>query len=104
MSAIGYVTKQGEGYRGKFDLLVYRGPLEFVPNKNRTGNQPHFRLFSRTTEVGAAWIAQNQEGEDYVSIDFHHPSFGPNRIYANLGVAGDQNDPDTFAIIWNPKD
>ena len=105
MSAIGYVTRQPDGnYKGSIELLTYRGPLELIVNKARTGKQPHFRCFSRNTEVGAAWIAKNQQDEDYVSLDLHNPAFGPYRIYANLGQAAGQDDPDTLAVIWNPKD
>ena len=105
MSAIGHVTRQQDGsYKGNIDLLTYRGPLDLLVNKTRTGKQPHFRCYSRNTEVGAAWITKNQEGEDYVSLDLHNPAFGPLRIYANLGQAAGQDDPDVFALIWNPKD
>ncbi len=105
MSAIGYVTRQQDGsFKGTIDLLTYRGPLDLVPNKSRTGKQPHYRCYSRNTEVGAAWIDQNREGEDYVGLDLHNPAFGSNRIYAKLGQAAGQDDADVFAVIWNPKD
>lgn len=106
MSAIGHVTKQKDGsYKGKYDLLRVAGPLDILPNKGKNApNQPDFRLYSRSTEIGAAWIAKNQDEEEYVSLGFAHPMFGPNRIYANLGQAEGQDDPDVLAVIWNPKD
>jgi uncharacterized protein (DUF736 family) len=104
MSAIGYVKQQQDGsYKGNLDLLRYRGPLDILPNTNRTGDQPHFRLFSRASEVGAAWIMKNQQNEDFVSISLAHPAFGPDKIYANLGRAANQEDKDVMALIWNPR-
>ena len=104
MSAIGYVTKQQDGsFKGNLDLLRYRGPLDILPNKNRSGDQPHYRLFSRASEVGAAWIMKNQQEEDYVSISLAHPAFGPDKIYANLGRAANQDDDNALALIWNPR-
>lgn len=104
MSAIGYVKQQQDGsYKGNLDLLLYRGPLDIIPNKGRTGDQPHYRLFSRASEVGAAWIMKNQNDEDFVSISLAHPAFGPDKIYANLGRAANQDDKDMLALIWNPR-
>lgn len=104
MSAIGFVKQQQDGsYKGNLDLLRYRGPLDILPNTNRSGDQPHYRLFSRASEVGAAWIEKSQKDEDYVSITLAHPAFGPDKIYAKLGRAANQDDKDLMALIWNPR-
>ncbi|MHA1599423.1 MAG: DUF736 domain-containing protein, partial [Alphaproteobacteria bacterium] len=34
---------------------------------------------------------------------FSAPEFGPSKIYANLGRAAGQDDPDVMAILWNPR-
>jgi uncharacterized protein (DUF736 family) len=39
-----------------------------------------------------------------VSLSLAAPEFGPRRLYANLGRAAGQDDPDVFALIWNPAD
>jgi hypothetical protein len=31
------------------------------------------------------------------------PEFGPSKIYAKLGRAAEQEDPDVMAILWNPR-
>jgi uncharacterized protein (DUF736 family) len=43
-------------------------------------------------------------GNKYVSLSLSAPEFGRHRLYANLGRAAGQEDPDVFAIIWNPQD
>ena len=55
-------------------------------------------------EIGAGWIRKNTQKQDYVSLSLSDPSFGPKKLYANLGRAAGQNDEDMLAIIWNPRD
>ena len=37
MSAIGYVTRDGEGYKGQLRTLSIRAPIEIVPNRRKAG-------------------------------------------------------------------
>jgi len=39
-----------------------------------------------------------------VSLSLAAPEFGPRRLYANLGRAAGQDDPDVYALLWNPVD
>ena len=103
MTAIAFLTKQQDGsYKGSYDLLDHKGPLDMLPNKKKTAPiQPDFRLFSRTTDIGAAWIGENREGDEKITLRLAHPAFGPRTILANLGPAEGQDDPNVFAAIWN---
>jgi uncharacterized protein (DUF736 family) len=106
MSAIGYVTRDGEGFKGQLKTLTIRAPIEIVPNgRKASDSQPDYRVLSEGAEVGAGWIRKSEtSGNDYVSLSFAAPEFGPRRLYANLGRAAGQDDDDAFAIIWNPAD
>jgi|HubBroStandDraft_1064217.scaffolds.fasta_scaffold605624_1 uncharacterized protein (DUF736 family) len=107
MPAIGYVTKlpDNQGYRGTLRTLKLRAPIEIVPNPRKTAeNHPDFLVLSQQFECGAGWSRKNEEtGEKYVSLSLAAPELGPKKLYANLGRAAGQDDDDTFAIIWNPR-
>lgn len=106
MPAIGYVTREGNGFKGQLRTLSIRTEVEIVPNPHKTGDaQPDYRVTAAGVEVGAGWIRRGEmSGRDYVSLSLAAPEFGPRRLYANLGRAAGQDDDDAFAIIWNPND
>ena len=106
MAAIGYVTREGQTFKGEIRTLSIRADIMIVPNSRKTGeNQPDYRVKSGGVEVGAGWLRRSEtSGNDYVSLSLAAPEFGPRRLYANLGRAAGQDDDDTFAIIWNPAD
>ncbi len=106
MPAIGYVTRNGEGYKGQLRTLSIRTEIEIIPNSRKSGDtQPDYRVSAAGAEVGAGWIRRSEtSGKDYVSLSLAAPEFGPRRIYANLGRAAGQDDDDALVIIWNPAD
>jgi uncharacterized protein (DUF736 family) len=108
MPAIGYVTRDGDGFQGELRTLSIRVAVEIVFNQRRSSDtQPHYRVLAGEgrVEVGAGWIRHGESsGKDYVSLSLAAPEFGPRRLYANLGRAAGQDDDDAFAIIWNPAD
>jgi len=106
MPAIGYVTRNGEGFKGQIKTLSIRTDVEIVPNSRKSSDaQPDFRVVASGAEIGAGWFRRSEmSGNTYVSLSFAAPEFGPRRLYANLGRAAGQDDDDTFAIIWNPAD
>ena len=62
-------------------------------------------MVTQGIEIGAGWVRKSESsGNDYVSLSLAAPEFGPRRLYANLGRAAGQDDPDVFALIWNPAD
>ena len=106
MSAIGYVTRHADGFKGQARALTIRAGIEIVPTP------PGPRRVSLTTErrarfaeLGAGWIKTREpSAKDYVSLGLAAPEFGPRRIYVNLGRAAGQDDEDVFALICNPVD
>ncbi|WP_314376329.1 DUF736 domain-containing protein [Sphingomonas paucimobilis] len=106
MPAIGYVTREGNGFKGQLRTLSIRTDIEIVPNSRKSGDtQPDYRVSAAGVEVGAGWVRRGEmSGKDYVSLSLAAPEFGPRRLYANLGRAAGQDDDDAFAIIWNPAD
>jgi len=107
MPAIGYVTKLNTGgFKGQMRTLSIRADIELAPNSGKESDtQPNYRVLSQGVEIGAGWIRKSEtSGKDYVSLSLAAPEFGPRRLYANLGRAASQEDPDVFALIWNPAD
>ena len=106
MPAIGYVTRDGNGFKGQLKTLSIRTDIEIIPNARKSGDtQPDYRVSAAGVEVGAGWVRRGEmSGKDYVSLSLAAPEFGPRRLYANLGRAAGQDDDDAFAVIWNPAD
>ena len=107
MAAIGLVSGTIEkGFVGQLATLSIRVPIEIRCNKGKNGDvQPDYRLWSDGVECGAGWLRRSQaSGRLYVSLSLEAPEFGPRRIYANLGRAAGRDNPDVYAIIWNPAD
>ena len=107
MATIGYVTKREDGrYEGELRTLSIRADIAILPVADKTSdNQPDFRVMSRDIEIGAGWLRTGQaSGKPYVSLSVAAPEFGARTLYANLGRAAAQSDPDVYALIWNPQD
>ena len=107
MTAIGYVTKQEDGsYKGQLKTVSIRTEIEIVPNVQKSNsNHPDFRIVAGDIEIGAGWLKQSAtSGKEYVSLSLAAPEFGPRRLYANLGHAAGSDNPDFYAVIWNPAD
>lgn len=107
MAAIGIVSGTIEkGFVGQLRTLSIRAPIEIRLNPGKKGDvQPDYRVWSDGTECGAGWLRRSEaSGKLYVSLTLEAPEFGPRRLYANLGRAAGQDDPEIFALIWNPAD
>lgn len=107
MAAIGFVNGTVEkGFAGELRTLSIRVPLEIRRNPSKEGVvQPDYRVYSDDVEIGAGWIRVGElSRKPYVSLTFAAPEFGPRRLYANLGRAAGQDNPDSYAILWNPMD
>ncbi len=106
MPAIGYVNRDGEGFKGQLKTLSIRAEIEIQPTQRKSNDrQPDYRVMSGGVEVGAGWNRVGEtSGTEYVSLSLAAPEFGPRRLYANLGRAAGQDDADAYAIIWNPAD
>ena len=107
MATIGSVTKHEDGhYEGELKTLSVRADISIVPVTDKAShNQPDFRVLSRGVEIGAGWLRIGQmSGKEYVSLSISAPEFGSKTLYANLGRAAGQTDPDIYALIWNPQD
>ena len=105
MSSIGQVARQANrSYKGHLKTLAFRAEISIVPNPDKkTDEQPNYRVLCGGVEIGAGWVKRSESsGQEYVSLSLADPSFGPKKLYANLGRAAGQDDDDLFAIIWNP--
>jgi uncharacterized protein (DUF736 family) len=107
MATLGFVTKRANGhFEGELRTLSLRTEISIVPVLDKMApNQPDYRVLSRDVEIGAGWMRKGQaSGKDYVSLSIAAPEFGAKTIYANLGRAPGQSDPDVYSLIWSPQD
>jgi uncharacterized protein (DUF736 family) len=107
MATIGYVTKRDDGrYEGELKTLSVRADIAIIPVGDKaTENQPDYRVLSQGVEIGAGWLRTGQmSGKEYVALSIAAPELGAKTLYANLGRAAGQSDPDVYALIWNPQD
>jgi uncharacterized protein (DUF736 family) len=64
-----------------------------------------FVLLSKGVEIGAGWLRIGQmSGKEYVSLSISAPELGSKTLYANLGRAAGETDPNVYALIWNPRE
>ncbi len=107
MATIGTVTKRQDGrYEGELKTLSVRADIAIVPaGEKASPTQPDYRVLSQGTEIGAGWIRTGQlSGKEYVALSIAAPELGQKTLYANLGRAAGQADPDVYALIWNAQD
>jgi uncharacterized protein (DUF736 family) len=107
MATIGSVTKREDGrYEGELKTLSVRADIAILPVADKASpNQPDFRVVSQDIEIGAGWIRTGQiSGKEYVSLSISIPELGGKTLYANLGRAAGQTDPEVYALIWNPQE
>jgi uncharacterized protein (DUF736 family) len=106
MATIGSVTRREDGrYEGELKTLSVRADITILPVTDKSSpSQPDYRVVSQGIEIGAGWIRTGQSsGKDYISLSISAPELGSNTLYANLGRAAGQTDPDIYALIWNPQ-
>ena len=101
--------REDGSYKGRLTTLSVDCQIKLAANTQKTKPEhPDFRIFGRKdprstpVEIGAAWVRTNRDDDQYVSLSISAPEIG-RKIYANLGRAPGQDDPDVFAIIWNDQ-
>ena len=107
MATIGSVTKREDGrYEGELRTLSVRADIVLIPVGEKSAeSQPDYRVLSQGVEIGAAWLRRGQmSGKEYVSLSISAPEFGSKTLYANLGRAAGETDPNVYALIWNPRE
>jgi uncharacterized protein (DUF736 family) len=107
MATIGSVTKRDDGhYEGELKTLSVRADIALMPITDKASpGQPDYRVLSQGIEIGAGWIRVGQlSGKEYVALSIAAPELGAKTLYANLGRAAGQTDPNVYALIWNPQD
>ena len=63
------------------------------------------KTLAQGVEIGAGWQRTGQtSGKEYVALSLAAPEFGAKTLYANLGRQAGQDDPNIFALIWNPQE
>lgn len=97
MASIGTFTQDDAGnYNGAIKTLTLNVRQATFRKVDKEGDKaPDFRIFSGSTEFGAAWKKVSREERSYLSVKLDDPSF-PAPIYASL-VDADEG----YSLIWS---
>jgi len=100
MATIGTFTASDNGYTGSIKTLTLNIKTKFVASEKDNDKASDYRIFSGTTEFGAAWRKTARDSDrEYLSVKLDDPSF-PAPIYASLvKVDGDEG----FTLIWSRR-
>jgi uncharacterized protein (DUF736 family) len=106
--SIGLVRKQIDGgFKGELKTLTIQTRIEIRPNLHKSNDRhPDFRVYvGNNIEIGSARIKASRDGQsEYIALSIAAPEFGARMLKVNLGRAAGQDDPNVFAIIWNPEE
>ncbi len=96
MATIGTFTKDDAGnYNGAIKTLTLNVKSAVLRKVDKDNDKaPDYRIFSGSTEFGAAWMKTSREDRSYLSVKLDDPSF-PAPIYASLVDADDG-----YSLIW----
>ncbi|TCL89539.1 uncharacterized protein (DUF736 family) [Rhizobium sp. PP-WC-2G-219] len=97
MVIIGIFTRTENGYAGSIRTPILRvKSVDFVPGINLSENDPDYRVFASTVELGAAWKRQASNGITCLTVSLDDPSFAfP--IYSNLV----ETEAGEFNLVWS---
>jgi len=102
MAVIGEFTTNGNNsIIGSVRTLSVSFKVRLNPIERVSRDAPDFRITAgNNVEIGAAWKAVSNDGEEYISVKMDDPSFNA-PITAALWPGEKEGD---FALIWNrPK-
>lgn len=96
---IGKFTPKADGkIAGKIETLTFAADLVFSPNSNKKSDEPDYRVYRGTGEVGAAWIKSHDNCGSYISVKLDAPT-----LPAALYVALFQNEDGNYRMVWDRK-
>ncbi len=100
MANIGKLKVQDDGtYLGELHTLKHQFPLQMIPCESSSDRHPVYRVYSRKTEIGAAWENVAQEtGLVYYTLRLNDPSFD-RPIYTQLFQ--DKDDTGILHIVFD---
>ncbi|WP_409187651.1 DUF736 domain-containing protein [Bradyrhizobium sp. RDM4] len=98
MTTIGTFASTGNGFSGAIKTLNLNVKAKLIRVDTPSDKGPHFRIYSGSVELGAAWQKTAKDTErDYLSVKLDDPSF-PAPIYATLiEVEGAEG----LQLIWS---
>lgn len=100
MAKIGTLNKQENGdFEGNIDTLLLSTKITIKPTtEKRSDKSPDYRIFKGTTDIGACWNMENDDGVAYISYAIDDPSLN-NAIKG--GILPDEDG--SYSILWNRK-
>ena len=99
MATIGTFTKTETGFTGSVKTLTLNVKATLKAAQKDNDKAPDYRIFSATTEFGAAWVKTSRDKREYLSVKLDDPSF-PAPIYASLVEA---EDGQSHNLIWSRR-
>lgn len=95
MATIGTFAKNDTGFQGTIATLTLKAKISITPVEHENEKAPNFRVFSGSSEIGAAWSATSKAGNSYLSVKLDDPSFAAPIICRLVETNG------THALVWN---
>jgi uncharacterized protein (DUF736 family) len=83
------------GQEGTLETATLKAKVKFVPLRERSGNQPDYRILSGKRAIGAAWSRTSKQGGAYLFLKIADPS-QPAPILCNL--YRNESGP---AVLWS---
>jgi uncharacterized protein (DUF736 family) len=82
------------GQEGVLETATLKVKVKFVPLRERTGNQPDYRILSGKRELGAAWSRTSKKGA-YLFLKIADPA-QPAAVLCHL-----YRQPRGPAVLWS---
>jgi uncharacterized protein (DUF736 family) len=100
MATIGTFAKSGEDeFTGSVSTLTLNVKAKISRAEKENDKAPDYRIFSGTTEFGAAWKKTSANGREYLSVKLDDPSL-PAPIFASLVAI---EDGESYSLIWSRR-
>jgi uncharacterized protein (DUF736 family) len=100
MATIGTFAKNGEDeFTGSVNTLTLNVKARISRAEKGNDKAPDYRIFSGTTEFGAAWKKTSPNGREYLSVKLDDPSL-PAPIFASLVAI---EDGESYSLIWSRR-
>jgi len=61
------------GQEGTLETATLTAKVKFVPLRERSGNQPDFRILQGKRDIGAAWSRTSKTGGEYLFLKLADP-------------------------------
>ena len=91
------LTQANDTLTGTIHTLTMNSEVTFKPSNSNADKAPAFHIYAGTTEIGAAWLKETNDGKPYHSVTLDDPSF-TRPLYLAMFA---EKDAGKFALVWD---